>query len=77
MGPVDIIIIAAIVLIIGGASAYIIRAKKSGPTERCLLRPPRFFGFFRQYRPVQSAISSTGRVHSSKKASSAMGVSRS
>ena len=30
MEPIDIIIISAIVLIIGGAIAYIIKAKKSG-----------------------------------------------
>ena len=34
MGPVDYIIIAAIVLVLGGAVAYIIKAKKSG--KRCI-----------------------------------------
>ena len=34
MGPIDFIIIAVIVLIVGGASAYIIKAKKSG--QRCI-----------------------------------------
>ena len=34
MGPADLIIIAVIVLIVGGASAYIIRAKKRG--QKCI-----------------------------------------
>ena len=34
MNPADIIVIALIVLIIGGASAYIIKAKKSG--KKCI-----------------------------------------
>ena len=34
MGPVDFVIIAVIVLIVGGASAYIIKAKKSG--KKCI-----------------------------------------
>ncbi len=34
MGPIDYVIIAAIVLIIGGAVAYIIKAKKSG--KKCI-----------------------------------------
>ena len=34
MGPIDIIVLAVIVLIVGGASAYIIKAKKSG--QRCI-----------------------------------------
>ena len=34
MGPIDIVIIAVIVLIVGGASAYIIRAKKNG--QKCI-----------------------------------------
>ena len=34
MEPIDIIVIAIIVLIIGGASAYIIKAKKSG--KKCI-----------------------------------------
>lgn len=34
MEPVDIIVIAVICLIIGGASAYIIKAKKSG--KKCI-----------------------------------------
>lgn len=34
MGPIDFIVIAVIVLIVGGASAYIIKAKKSG--KKCI-----------------------------------------
>ena len=34
MGPVDIIVLAIIALIVGGASFYIIRAKKNG--QRCI-----------------------------------------
>ena len=34
MGPVDFIIIAVITLIVGGAVAYIIKAKKSG--KKCI-----------------------------------------
>ena len=34
MGPIDIIVIAVIVLIVGGAVAYIVKAKKSG--KRCI-----------------------------------------
>ena len=34
MGPIDFIILAIIVLIVGGASFYIIRAKKKG--QRCI-----------------------------------------
>jgi hypothetical protein len=34
MNPIDIIVIAVIVLVIGGASAYIIKAKKSG--KKCI-----------------------------------------
>ncbi len=34
MGPIDFIIIAVIALIVGGALAYIIKAKKSG--QRCI-----------------------------------------
>ncbi len=34
MGPVDFIIIAIIALIVGGAVAYIIKAKKSG--KKCI-----------------------------------------
>ncbi len=34
MGPIDYIVIAAIVLIIGGAVAYIIKAKKCG--KKCI-----------------------------------------
>ncbi|MBQ9745104.1 MAG: FeoB-associated Cys-rich membrane protein [Clostridia bacterium] len=34
MEPIDIIVIAVICLIIGGASAYIIKAKKSG--KKCI-----------------------------------------
>jgi len=34
MGPIDFILIAVIVLIVGGASAYIIKAKKSG--KKCI-----------------------------------------
>ena len=34
MGPVDFIIIAVIALTVGGAIAYIIRAKKSG--QKCI-----------------------------------------
>ena len=34
MGFTDVVIIAAIVLVIGGAVAYIIKAKKSG--KRCI-----------------------------------------
>ena len=34
MQPVDVIVIAVILLIIGGATAYIIKAKKSG--KKCI-----------------------------------------
>ena len=34
MGPIDIVIIAVIVLIVGAASYYIYRAKKSG--KKCI-----------------------------------------
>ena len=34
MGPVDFIILAIIVLVVGGASFYIIRAKKKG--QKCI-----------------------------------------
>ncbi|MBQ4274596.1 MAG: FeoB-associated Cys-rich membrane protein [Clostridia bacterium] len=34
MGPVDFLILAIIVLVVGGASFYIIRAKKNG--QRCI-----------------------------------------
>ena len=34
MGPVDIIVIAVIALVIGGAVAYIIKAKRSG--KKCI-----------------------------------------
>lgn len=34
MGPVDYVIIAVIALIVGGAVAYIIKAKKSG--KKCI-----------------------------------------
>ena len=34
MGPVDFVIIAVIALIVGGAVAYIIKAKKSG--KKCI-----------------------------------------
>lgn len=34
MGPVDFIIIAVVALVVGGAIAYIIKAKKSG--KRCI-----------------------------------------
>lgn len=34
MGPIDYVVIAAILLIVGGATAYIIKAKKSG--KKCI-----------------------------------------
>ena len=34
MGPVDFIVIAVIALVVGGALAYIIKAKKSG--KKCI-----------------------------------------
>ncbi len=34
MGPLDFLVIAVILLIIGGAAAYVIRAKKKG--QRCI-----------------------------------------
>ena len=34
MGPIDIIVIAVIVALVGGALAYIIKAKKSA--QRCI-----------------------------------------
>ena len=34
MEPVDIIVIAAIIVVVGGALAYIIKAKKSG--KKCI-----------------------------------------
>ncbi|MBQ7337729.1 MAG: FeoB-associated Cys-rich membrane protein [Clostridia bacterium] len=34
MGPVDIIVVLIIALIVGGATAYIIKAKKSG--KKCI-----------------------------------------
>lgn len=34
MGPIDFVVIAVIALIVGGAVAYIIKAKKSG--KKCI-----------------------------------------
>ena len=34
MNPIDIVVIAVIVLVIGGVSVYIIRAKKKG--QKCI-----------------------------------------